>query len=261
MKKAKRTRRASGKQPKPYYDHDGIRIYHGDCLDLLRWIRSESIDMIVTDPPYCCAYRGRDARYAPMANDTGDGWWIVPAYAEMYRVLKPDSFCVTYYGWPEVVLFAQGWTKAGFRPVSHLLFHKERMGLGHITRSVHETAFVLAKGNPKPAHVLPDVLPSPLEKPNGHPTPKPVSVLRRIISAFAPPNACVLDPFLGSGSVLRAAKDLGCCGIGMEIEEKWCELAASRMAQGVLFTPPREKLTQLYLPFPTVHESTSSLPD
>lgn len=68
----------------------------------------------------------------------------------------------------------------------------------------------------------------------GHPCPKPLKLMRYLVGALCPVGGTMLDPFMGSGSTLRAAKDLGRKAIGIEIEEKYCEIAAKRMAQEVL---------------------------
>jgi len=70
---------------------------------------------------------------------------------------------------------------------------------------------------------------------NGHPCPFPVQIPQRLIASSCHPDGVVLDPFMGSGTTLRAAKDLGRNAIGIEIEEKYCEIAAERLRQGVLF--------------------------
>ncbi len=71
---------------------------------------------------------------------------------------------------------------------------------------------------------------------NDHPTVKPVALMRYLCRLLAPPaGGTVLDPFMGSGSTMRAAKDLGLRAIGVELEERYCEIAARRLAQGVLF--------------------------
>ena len=69
---------------------------------------------------------------------------------------------------------------------------------------------------------------------NGHPTPKPEWLMQRLIQASCPAKGVVLDPFMGGGATLRAAKDLNCRAIGIEIEEKYCEIAAKRLKQEVL---------------------------
>src|SRR5262245_39507413 len=102
----------------------GIRIYQGDCLDLLPELSAESVDFILTDPPYLVNYRGRwDVERKAIVGDDNAGW-VVPAYREMYRVLKDDAFAVSFYGWPEVDLFVRVFKELGFRLVSHLAFVK-----------------------------------------------------------------------------------------------------------------------------------------
>jgi site-specific DNA-methyltransferase (adenine-specific) len=69
---------------------------------------------------------------------------------------------------------------------------------------------------------------------NGHPCPKPLKAWRRLLNNISQPEQTVLDPFMGSGTTLRTAKDLGRKAIGIEIEERYCEIAAKRLAQDVL---------------------------
>jgi len=76
---------------------------------------------VLTDPPYLVDYRARDGR--SIANDDNADW-LRPAFAEIYRVLKPASFCVSFYAWNRVHLFMDAWRKAEFRPVGHLVFRK-----------------------------------------------------------------------------------------------------------------------------------------
>lgn len=71
---------------------------------------------------------------------------------------------------------------------------------------------------------------------NGHPCPKPLSVALMLVDNVSSPGETIIDPFMGSGTTLRAAKDLGRRAIGIEIEEKYCEIAVNRLAQDVLFT-------------------------
>jgi len=235
--------------PAPVFSDASVALYQGDCLDVLPGFAGGSVDVVVTDPPYLVGYRGRSRRHAAMARDDADGWWVEPAYRELFRVLRDDAFCVSFYGWPHVDVWMGAWRAAGFRPVSHLLFEKERPGLGRVTRSRHETAFVLAKGKPRVVRAIPDLLPFRRERGNPHPTPKPVAPLARLIRSLVPDGVLVLDPFAGSGGILVAARLAGCRAVGIEIEPRWCALAASRLRQGGLLTAATRAAAQLLLPF------------
>ena len=94
-------------------------ILHGDCLDLLPRLPSARVDFVLTDPPYIAHYRSRDGRSVP--NDDNDAW-LKPAFAEIYRVLSPHRFAVSFYGWPHADRFLTAWRAAGFRIVGHLVF-------------------------------------------------------------------------------------------------------------------------------------------
>ena len=220
----------------PYYHHGGLTILHGNSLDVLPRLAADSIDFVLTDPPYLVDYKGRwDGDKKVIVGDD-DPSWVLPAFAEMYRVLRNDSFVVTFYGWPHADIFVGTFKQVGFRLVSHLAFVKNVWGLGRFTRGQHETAFLLAKGKPPlPETSISDVFEWTREPEAVHPNQKPLAGMRKLLSTFAPPTGTVLDPFLGSGTTLSAAKDLGLNGIGIEIEARWCEFAAARLGQEVLF--------------------------
>jgi len=84
------------------------QVIHGDCIAVLRSMPSQSVDFVLTDPPYVVNYRPRDGRH--YRNDDNDRW-ILPAYQELYRVLKPDTFCLSFYGWPKIEWFMQAWKR------------------------------------------------------------------------------------------------------------------------------------------------------
>lgn len=96
-------------------------ILHGDCLTLLPTLSANSAAMVLTDPPYLARYRDRSGRTVP--NDDNDRW-LVPAFAELYRVLANRSFCISFSGWPHADKFMSAYRSAGFRIVGHLLFPK-----------------------------------------------------------------------------------------------------------------------------------------
>lgn len=204
-------------------------VIHGDCLNVLKELRTNSVDFILTDPPYLAAYRPRDGRIV-QNDDRSD--WLLPAFEEMYRVLKPDAVCVTFYGWPSVDLFFAAFRTAGFRPVSHLSFVKRYASFTGYTRAQHEVAYVLAKGRPKKPESPPaDVLEWNYTGNRLHPTEKPVSVLLPLVEAFSSPSDIVLDPFCGSGSTLHAAHQLGRRFIGIEIDAGHAVTARRRVEE------------------------------
>lgn len=203
-------------------------ILHGDCIDVMRRMTGGTVDFILTDPPYLAHYRDRSGR--TVANDN-QADWLHPAFAEMYRVLKPRAFCVSFYGWHKADLFIAAWRAAGFRLVGHLVFRKHYASKVGFLRCEHEMAYLLAKGDVvPPARPLPDVLDWTYSGNRLHPTQKPVHVLTPLISAFCPPSGLVLDPFCGSGSTLVAARDLGCRYLGIELDANHHATAQRRMA-------------------------------
>jgi len=204
-------------------------VLHGDCVEIMRRMKSRSVDFILTDPPYLCRYRSRDGhRIAGDDNDT----WLRPAFAQMYRLLRYGSFCVSFYGWQKADLFLSAWRAAGFRVVGHIVFHKRYASRVSFLRYQHEQAYLLAKGYPsRPVSPLPDVLDWSYTGNRLHPTQKPVEILRPMIESFARPGGLVLDPFCGSGSTLVAARDLGRQFIGIELDPVHFRTATTRLAR------------------------------
>ena len=204
-------------------------IVHADCTQFLPSLRSESVDFILTDPPYLVSYKPRDGR--SVSNDNNDSW-LKPAFAEMYRVLAADGYCLTFYGWPHADRFMQAFRAAGFRPVGHFAFPKPySSSVGHV-RSQHESAYLLAKGNPRTPTPLSDVVAWTESAGNKRPpTQKPTAILRPFIESYCPAEGTVLDSFAGSGSTLVAAKRLGRSYIGIEIDAKCHSVATRRLAE------------------------------
>ena len=205
-------------------------IVHGDCLTVLPSIASGSVNFILTDPPYLTRYMPRDGR--KVNNDNNDAW-LKPAFAAMYRVLKADSFCICFYGWPHVDKFAAAFREAGFRIVGHLAFPKRYTSGTRFLRYQHEGAYLLAKGDPKePDHPIGDVIEWTDYTGNRlHPSQKPASMLLSLIDTFCPPQGLVLDPFAGSGSTLVAARLLGRRYLGIELDAVYHAAASRRLAE------------------------------
>jgi site-specific DNA-methyltransferase (adenine-specific) len=211
-------------------------VLRGDCIEVLAQLSSASVDMVLTDPPYLAKYVSRDGRR--VANDDRDEW-LVPAFAQIFRVLKPNAICISFYGWHQVDKFMQAWRLAGFRPAGHLVFAKSYSSKQRFLCYRHEQAYLLAKGNPAlPAKPISDVQPWKYTGNRFHPTEKPVSSLMPLIEAFSRPQSVVLDPFCGSGSTLVAAALTGRQYIGIELSQEHCETARRRTLQVCRDAPP-----------------------
>jgi site-specific DNA-methyltransferase (adenine-specific) len=204
-------------------------LIHGDCLNILPGLPADSADFILTDPPYITHYRSRDGRVVP--NDDNDRW-LKPAFAQMYRVLARDRFCVSFYGWPHADRFVAALRAAGFRPVGHMTFIKPYSSTSKYMSGHHESAYLLAKGYPRPPQrPISDVIPWRYTGNKLHPTQKPLSVLVPLVETFSAPDNLVLDPFAGSGSTLVAARSLGRRYLGIELDAGYHAAAIQRLEQ------------------------------
>jgi adenine-specific DNA-methyltransferase len=207
-------------------DHE---IIHGDCIEVMQRLDAGSVGFILTDPPHITRYLSRDGR--AVANDDNSAW-LEPAFAEMYRVLRRDAFCVSFYGWHTADLFFAAWKSAGFRIVGHIVFRKKYASKTAFLEYWHEQAYLLAKGRPeKPACPPPDVLEWTYTGNRLHPTQKSIHVLKPQIEAFSQPGDLVLDPFCGSGSTAVAARQLGRQSLGIELDVTYHAAAARRLAE------------------------------
>ena len=203
------------------------RVIHGDCIEVMREMPEQSVDLIVTDPPYLVRYRSRDGR--SIANDNNDRW-LKPSFAEMHRVLKPNAYAISFYGWGQADKFMTAWREAGFRPIGHFVFAKDYSSKTGHTRATHENAYLLAKGKPtRPDNAPRDVLDWQYTGNHFHPTQKPVSALTPLIEAYSKPGDVVLDPFAGSGTTAVAARQLGRQYVAIEKDPVYFEAAQKRL--------------------------------
>lgn len=209
--------------------HQINSVMRGDCVTLMRRMESETIDFILTDPPYITHYRARDGRR--VVNDD-NGRWLQPACTQMYRLLKNGSFCVSFYGWNNADLFISAWRAAGFRIVGHIIFRKKYASSARFLRYQHEQAYLLAKGDVTPPESpLSDVIDFTYTGNRLHPTQKPIEALQPLIRTFCKPCGIVLDPFCGSGATLLAAKDLDRNFIGIELDDTHYLTASRRLME------------------------------
>lgn len=213
------------------------QILQGDCTALLQNLPTACADLVLTDPPYGVRYRDRSGR--SIVNDDCLAP-VLSAFPEVYRVLKPDSFLVCFYGWNRIGEFWRAWIGSGFRPVGHLVWHKGYASSRRFLEARHEQAYLLAKGLPRPPpDPLPDVQPWQYSGNRFHPTEKDVRILKPVIGAFCPPDGLVLDPFCGSGSTAVAASLTGRRYIGIEIDPRYCDHARRRVAGVARYTARR----------------------
>lgn len=208
----------------PYYQDNSCTIYHADCMDILPTI--PPVDLVLTDPPYGISHptnydargRGKLAKcndYSPVFNDNK------PFDPKPFLSIG-NAHCFwggNYYDLPKT----NGW----------LVWDKERPHeLDQATAELAWTDFV--KGVRVFRYMWNGMIRAGERGENYHPTQKPVDLMRWVLNLKWTPAGLIFDPFMGSGPVLRAAKDLGRKAIGIEIEEKYCEIAAKRLEQEVL---------------------------
>ncbi len=220
--------------PTPYYEHGGITIYHGDALDLLPSF--ERADCIILDPPYSTvpnAFAGKDDG---AAGTCATPIRLLTEVLRHTRRLLPDGGCAALIcDWrrlPDVSYLA---TSASLRISTCVAWTRSTAGMGALFRSAWDPMLVLSKGTPnrKDRAAVRNVC--EVNKPRGgeHPYEKPVALWRHLLDRI--PQGIVLDPFMGTGASLIAAKASGhAAAIGIEIEERYCEIAAKRLAQEVL---------------------------
>lgn len=265
---------------KPYYEHAGITIYHGDCREVLPHVGP--VGCVVTSPPYAEQRRGQyqsvsEADYprftlewvtAVPLSENGNilinimehisGGALSDYVHETRRLLrewswverdeliwyKPGSGAVTgnmempARSWERVLWFAKN--GASFTAVKNRLCKSTHRFSGTQQGNIGTGGALSRRGSiaGEPARVESVITVSVRDNDgakNTHPAAYPRKVPSSLIGVYAPPELPALDPFMGSGTTLRAAKDLGRRAIGIEIEERYCEIAAKRLAQETLF--------------------------
>lgn len=221
--------------PKPYYEDEAVTIYHADCREILPLLAS--VDAVVTDPPYGVFLgevdngqaRAKNQQPYTQFSDTPEYLRdvVIPSLSQAISlakraVLTPGNRNAFLYPAPSDIGVwynpaGTGRGKWGFI-LAHLVFYY----------GVDPRAGTRATASSCWAHAGDDGLAG------DHPCPKPLDFTCWLVDKASMPGETVLDPFMGSGTTLRAAKDLGRRAIGIEIEERYCDIAAKRMAQMVL---------------------------
>jgi adenine-specific DNA-methyltransferase len=213
-------------------------ILHGDCTRLLADLDAESVDFVLTDPPYLVSYRDRSGR--SIANDDNDAW-LLPTFRQIHRVMKRSTLCVSFYGWQAADTFLTAWRAAGLSPVGHIVFRKSYTSCRRLLLYQHEQAYLLCKGPvPRTSEPISDVIDFPYSGNRLHPTQKPIEALEPLIHAFCPDGGTVLDPFCGSGSTLLAAQNTGRQYLGVELDQAHYRTACLRLQKAADLSAPEE---------------------
>ena len=200
---------------------DGITIYHGDCREILPQL--EPVDLVLTDPPY-----GVGIEYGSFVDTAANVAALVTGVLPILRDLAPTVMATTgvknLFAYP-----APDWVMCWFMP--------NAAGVGPWGFCTWQPIVCYGRDPFAGKGSHPDGFEKlvAISDRNEHPCPKPVSVMRWLVNrGTLDAERTILDPFMGSGTTLRAAKDLGRRAIGVEIEERYCEIAANRLRQEVL---------------------------
>ena len=219
-----------------YYSDDRVTLYHGDCREVTEWLEA---DVLVTDPPY-----GRAWRQGAMKNSDGHG-----RLNNSHEGIANDGgtevrdAALARWGHRLAAVFGDLMLDNPTGTQQVLIYHKAadagiRGATARFRRDVE--GIYLMGGWPSGIGGRSSVIttkarsagPTSLANRYGHPHAKPLDVLTDLISEA--PSGVVADPFAGSGSTLVAARNLGRKAIGVELEERYCEVIAKRLAQDVL---------------------------
>ena len=235
--------------PKPYYKDKYVQLYNADAIAIMRTLPDDSINLILTDPPYGLNYnegdlaghlaevKGRMPR--PVANDGEDEANLLfrRMLRQACRVLTSNGGCCCCCGGggPKP-LFARWvlWMDKYLHFKQAVVWDKDSLGLGLHYRRSYEFLLIATKTQKcvwNGGRIMSNVwkLRRIIPKDTQHPTEKPVALMGRAIELHSNPGHIVLDPFSGHGSTLVAAKQLGRRAIGVEMDESYCDVIANKL--------------------------------
>ena len=216
---------------KPYFEDEFVTLFHGDCLEVTEWL---SADVLVTDPPYGIKWLTRGT-YGGKMNGKGAAREKDAIASDKDAVARDEI--VNLWGEKPAIVFGTSRIARPDRTEHLLIWHKAGMPPGPTNAafmSQHEEIYVWGSGFRKSSPPLRSVITTNEHRPtavmeSGHPTPKPIGLMETLIDRC--PSGVIADPFAGSGATLLAARNLGRKAIGVELEEKYCELIAKRLSQ------------------------------
>lgn len=224
----------------PYYSDDLVTLFHGDCLEVAGWLAA---DVLVTDPPYGSqVLNGLDVNHGGYGRRQNAA--MTSRHASMREGVTREGFTIrndlttecrdaalALWSGPACVFGSPRMPEPPGAWADRLVWDKKRPGMnGGPWRYRHESIYVTAGFERRSNDSVSIFAIWPDQSEHIH--AKPVQLMQRLIDC-APPGV-IADPFTGSGSTLVAAKNLGRRSIGVEIDERYCEIAAKRLSQGVL---------------------------
>ena len=223
-----------------FYEEPGITLYCGDCREVLSWFEAESVDLVLTDPPFLPVFGTTEDR-----NDLGNyliaETWMETLAKEWWRVLTPSGHLGVMCDWRTYPVFWRAIMRGSWEQRNLVVWTHMAGRKWGLFRYCHQLAFFAQK----PPRLEFDAPPGkqldvwqgknvPTDD-RDHPTEKPLEYLTYLISACA--GIRLLDPYAGSGTALIAAKSVGHGAIGIEIESQYCEITVKRLRQEVLTFP------------------------
>ena len=243
-------------------------IFNGDCVNELTAIPDDSIDLVITDPPFAIDYKAKKANYNRTGSRVMPGYVEIPSLAyrdftrswmaQVYRVLKPSGSMYVFSGWNNLKDILSALDETGFHTINHIIW-KYQFGVVTKNRFVtsHYTCPYVCK-DPSQRRFYPfsrhaqgdrdehgrslhyadkeDVWIIPREYWHGSiktPTKLPAELIRKMLSYSSMPGDIVLDPFLGSGQVAVVSKMAGRRYCGFEIVPEYYEFAKRRLEEGI----------------------------
>ena len=225
-----------------------IKLINGNCLDTLKNIPSESIDLIVTDPPYPTTSRGNAGNSGGMLQKDINKKGKVFTYnninckeyaPEFYRLLKDGSHCYVMTNHINLIDMLNTFTDVGFHFIKSLIWNKGNKIMGQYYMSQYEYILFFRKGKGKKINNCgtSDILSIPNKKTkdkdgkNIHDTEKPIELMEVLVNNSSQENELVLDPFMGVGSTGVACIKNNRNFIGIEIDENYFTIAKSRLEE------------------------------
>lgn len=183
-------------------------LYNADCIAAMRTMPPDCVDMVLTDPPYNINFvPQRDKSKGAILNDdlsVADFDKLLGDYfTECYRLLKPDTFLISFMSWVTIPAFEKAIRAAGFTIKSMPIWVKNNFGIGYYTRPQYEPMYLAIKGNPAPPQTaISDVMNYARAKDPVHTCEKPIPLLQRLINTFSPEGGVIFDGFAGGVQLL-----------------------------------------------------------